>query len=236
MNEDLAREELKIWAAKPLPRNSHEERTEADSRMKIKHFLTELAEKATKKYGIAAALLAAFLLYGWAIAAWTEHRVTKEVTEAVTIQLRGDFQRYLAEQENARMAAGLVTGDASKQAAMEAEADAIARLLYGYRDNSLRDRRTLIWCVLARTDSPAYPNTVEAVVDQAQQWMFYKPDNPIRDDDRNLALEQLQAWHDGRYPAGISADFVYAEWSAHDIALRNEYKTGSTTKYWRFPE
>lgn len=235
MTEEMAREELKIWAAEPKPRN-RDEKTEADPRVRIRHFLTEATEKIAKKYGIALLLLAAFLLYGAAVAAWTERKVTKEVTEAVTSQMRGDFQRYLAEQENARMAAGLLTGDASAQAAMEAEADALARLLYGYRDNSLRDRRTLIWCVLARVDNSAYPNTVEAVIDQPQQWMFYKSDNPIRDDDRRIALEQLQAWHDGRYPAGISSDFVYAEWSAHDIALRNEYQSGKTTKYWRFPE
>jgi len=234
MTREKAMEELKIWGAEPLP---HQPRREpVKTRMNLRHFLTDLSEQALKRYGIAAALLIALLIYGWAIAAWTEHRVTKEVTEAVTLELRGDFQRYLAEQENARMAEGLLAGDASKQAAMEAEADALAKLLYGYRNNSLRDRRTLIWCVLARVDSKAYPNTVEAVVDQAQQWMFYSAENPIRDDDREIALEQLQAWHDGRYPAGVSSDFVYAEWSAHDIALRNEYQTGSMTKYWRYPE
>lgn len=119
---------------------------------------------------------------------------------------------------------------------MSEEADALARLLYGYRNNSLRDRKTLIWCVLMRVDSPAYPGTVGGVVNQAQQWMFYSPENPIREDDRRIALDQLKAWHEGKYPAGLSTEFVFAEWSEHDIALRNEFQTGSRTAYWRMPE
>ena len=85
-------------------------------------------------------------------------------------------------------------------------------------------------------DSAAYPGSVEAVISQPQQWMFYSDGNPIRDDDKSLAMEQLKAWHEGRYPAGFSDDFVYAEWSKSDIALRNTWEKTSATSWWRMPE
>lgn len=164
------------------------------------------------------------------------HNTTETVTARVTSELRAGFNQYLADLEYERSAEQFLTGDESLQTAMDAEADSLARLLYGYRNNSLRDRKTLIWCVLARVDSKAYPGSVAGVVDQAKQWMFYSIDNPIREDDRQLALEQLQLWHEGKYPAGFSDDYVYAEWTASDIALRNTWEKDSSTSWWRFPE
>lgn len=230
MEEKMAREELKIWGEKPRIREPKKEKL--PMKMRILLFF----EGFIKRNAIAMLVIAALALEGWAVAIYTEKRVTKEVTASVTAELRQGFQKYLDEMERQRMASGLLTGEASLQAAMEDEAKAIAKLLYGYRNNSLRDRKTLIWCVLARVDSNAYPNTVEAVVDQAKQWMFYQSNNPVRPDDQELAMEMLKEWHDGKYPAGFSSEFVYAEWSAHDIALRNEYQTSSKTKYFRYPE
>lgn len=230
MEEKMAREELKIWGEEPRIREPKKEKL--PMKMRILLFF----EGFLKRNAIAMLVIAALALEGWAVAIYTEKRVTKEVTASVTAELRQGFQKYLDEMERQRMASGLLTGEASLQAAMEDEAKAIAKLLYGYRNNSLRDRKTLIWCVLARVDSNAYPNTVEAVVDQAKQWMFYQSNNPVRPDDQELAMEMLKEWHDGKYPAGFSSEFVYAEWSAHDIALRNEYKTSSKTKYFRYPE
>ena len=162
--------------------------------------------------------------------------VRKRTTAEVTSELRAGFSDYLAQQDYERSAAAFLTGEDSLQTAMDAEADSLARLLYGYRNNSLRDRKTLIWCVLARVDNNGYPGSVEAVVNQDKQWMFYTSDNPIREDDRAIALEQLREWHSGKYPEKFDDSFVYAEWSASDIALRNTWLKSSDTSWWRFPE
>lgn len=172
----------------------------------------------------------------WITASIVRHNTEVETEERVRHEMNGNMQSYLDQQEQQRMATGLLTGADSLQAAMDSEADALAKLLYGYRNNSLRDRKTLIWCAIARADSNAYPGTIEAVVNQSQQWMFYSENNPVREDDRQLALEQLKLWHDGKYPAGFSNEFVYAEWSQNDIALRNTWEKNSKTAYWRMPE
>lgn len=218
------------------PREKRSRPQETPLRMK----LTAWAERIQKKYG--ATVVAAAALVAWTLAtcggtaAIVRHTTTAEVTARVTSELRAGFSQYLADQEYERSAAQFLAGDDSLQTAMDAEAEALAKLLYGYRNNSTRDRKTLIWCVLARVDSKAYPGSVEAVIAQPQQWMFYSDGNPVRQDDKDLALEQLQAWHDGRYPAGFSDDFVYAEWSQSDVALRNTWEKDSSTSWWRMPE
>jgi hypothetical protein len=157
-----------------------------------------------------------------------------EVTDRLTHEWRGRMQAYMDHQEQQRMAEGLLTGEASKQAAMEVDADWLARLAGPYATK--RMQRTVIWNALVRVANPDYPNTVEGVVNQPQQWMFYSETNPIKADVREMALEELKLYYDGRYPAGLSNDYVYGEWSATDYVLRDRWEKNSMTSYWRYPE
>ncbi len=244
MTVDEAREEFPIWAGLPVPVHIIEETEwrdmEKEQEQEWKWPLTVRFGPFWKKHMIL--ILIACFLPLWTAAAClitgsiVRRNTEAEVAERLNHEWRGRMQTYLDEQEQQRMASSLLTGEESRQAAMDAEADAIAKLLYGYRNNSLRDRKTLIWCVLMRTDNAGYPGTVEGVVSQKDQWMFYSNENPIRTDDKAMALEQLQAWHDGRYPAGLSTDYVYAEWSQTRIRLFDNYEDLSERNYWRFPE
>lgn len=233
-----AREFLPIYAAADPVRIYDPKRKQSEKPLRME--AEEKARNFWKKYRLS--ILAAAGLTIWTLVtcgitgAVVRNNTTKEVTAQVTSELRAGFQAYLDQQDYERSASAFLAGEASLQTAMDLEADSLAKLLYGYRNNSLRDRKTLIWCVLARVDSSAYPGSVEGVVDQQKQWMFYSSDNPIREDDRQLALEQLKLWHEGKYPAGFADDYVYAEWSSSDIALRNTWEKSSGTSWWRFPE
>ena len=167
-------------------------------------------------------------------AAIVRNNTEVEVTERVKHEMLGNMQSYLDQQEQQRMAESLLTGEASRQAAMDADADWLARLAGPYATK--RMQLTVIWNALVRVANPDYPDTVEGVVNQASQWMFYKPDNPIRADVRELAMEQLKLFREGRYPAGLSNSFVYGEWSATDYVLRDRWEKDSRTCYWRMPE
>ena len=189
-----------------------------------------------RRYGILLAALALFAGWSWGIYAVTAHRVEKEVTERLSAQYAAEYdarmEAYISQQE----AIDRVLGDGSMQAQMEREADAITQVVGKMKTKRMKLSET--WNILMRVDSPFYPNTVEEVVSVPGQWMFFEPDgkNPIRDDDRALVLEQVKLWHEGRYPAGLTADFVYGEWSENDYVLRNKWEKDSTTEYWRFPE
>lgn len=189
-----------------------------------------------RQNGILLATLALFVVWSLGISAVTAHRVEKEVTERLSAQYAAEYEArmeaYISQQE----AIERVLGDGSMQAQMEREADAITQVVGKMKTKRMKLSET--WNILMRVDSPFYPSTVEEVVFVPGQWVFFEPDgkNPIRDDDRALVLEQVKLWHEGRYPAGLTADFLYGEWSENDYVLRNKWEKDSTTEYWRFPE
>jgi len=116
---------------------------------------------------------------------------------------------------------------------LNAEAEMLARVLYGVRDNSTDDLKTLCWCAFNRVDNPAFPNTLAAVIDTPKQWMGYSAGNPVLESLYQIAREQLEAWHgDGHRP--VANTFVFMSWAPDDICLRDQWTAGSGTKYWRW--
>lgn len=138
---------------------------------------------------------------------------------------------YLDQQEAARVG---IPPD-PKELLREQQATALARVLYGVRDNSEADLRTACWCVFNRVDSPDYPDTLEEVIAQPQQWMRYDPENPVIDKLYRIAEQELDAWQNGK-TRPITSDFVYMTWSPTTIKLRNAWNDGFTTDYWRWSE
>jgi hypothetical protein len=118
------------------------------------------------------------------------------------------------------------------QAQLDAEAQELARVLYGVRENSTDDLRTYCWCVFNRVDSPDFPETLDAVIGQPKQWMRYDPEAPVLDDLFKIARSELDAWHTGTTrPCGV--EFVFMNWSPTEITLRDNWEDGSRTHYWR---
>ena len=111
------------------------------------------------------------------------------------------------------------------------EAEFIARVLYGYRNNSERDLRTVVWCILNRVDHYAYPNTIVGVCQQASQWMGYSDDNPILANLYEIAMTELKTYHDGYRP--VVADYIYMSWSSKEIVLRDTFNATNKTRYWQ---
>lgn len=121
------------------------------------------------------------------------------------------------------------------EAQLDEEAKALAKVLYGIKGNSDKDLRTYCWCVFNRVDSPDYPETLQEVIDQPQQWMRYDPESPVIEHLYNIAREQLDAWHTGE-TRPISNEYVYMNWTPSDLCLRDNWTEGSRTHYWRYSE
>ena len=111
-------------------------------------------------------------------------------------------------------------------------AEAIARMLYGIKDNDSSDLRTACWCVFNRADNAVYPDTIGDVIKQSGQWMQYSPSNPVIEELYEIAREELDAYLDGeRRPCDSS--FVFMDWTPDEVQLRNEFKATPSTRYWR---
>lgn len=117
-------------------------------------------------------------------------------------------------------------------ALLDSEADMLARVLYGVKDNSTDDLRTYCWCVLNRVDNRNYPATLSEVISQPGQWMRYSDDNPVVENLYRIAREELDRWHSQRRP--VSNEFVFMNWTEKEIVLRDNFRDGSGTHYWRW--
>lgn len=115
---------------------------------------------------------------------------------------------------------------------LRTEAELLAKILYGVKDNNENDLRTYAWCVFNRVDNPNFPNTFEEVADQPTQWMRYSADNPIVENLYKIALEEVTIWHEGHRP--VSDEYVYMNWSPTKIKLRDRWEEDSRTEYWRY--
>lgn len=116
---------------------------------------------------------------------------------------------------------------------LNSEAEMLAKVLYGVKDNKTDDLRTYCWCVFNRVDNKAFPDTLEDVIGQPQQWMRYDVTNPIIESLYQIAREELDKWYtDSHRP--VSSDYVFMNWSNSDICLRDNFYEGSGTHYWRY--
>lgn len=206
---------------KKTNRSAHARRNIADSRF-------------ARNNGIL--LIALMVLIVWTSAVWMISGAVsrKKTTEKITDEYETIYEQRMQAFTEEIVALNTPTEDEVLERQIHKEADEIARAIGTM--NSKRQKLSMLWNILMRVDSPYYPNTVTEVVRQPSQWMFYKDTNPVRDDDVNLALEQLRLWHEGRYPAGLSSTFVYGEWSEHDYVLRDTWDKSYKTNYWRMPE
>ena len=115
---------------------------------------------------------------------------------------------------------------------LQQEAEYLAKMLYGTaRNNSERDQRTAVWCALNRVDSVGYPSTVKEVCQQPSQWVGYSDDNPILTNLYDIAMKELETWHNGYRPVGI--EYIYMNWSTKQITLRDTWENGKDTSYWQ---
>ena len=190
---------------------------------------TAFAKRFWRKYGVGITAIILIAVWTTAVNSIATYRATKkadaEAQEYWQAYYTEQIESYKAEQEAAN-SARIVT------AQMEKEAEQIARVLYGVKGNSEDDLRTYAWCIFNRVDNRTYPNTVEGVISQPKQWMAYSPDNAVLDSLYQIALEEVETWHNGHRP--VSSEYVFMNWTPAEITLRDNWKDGSSTHYWRY--
>ena len=122
---------------------------------------------------------------------------------------------------------------AQEEAQHREEAEAVAKVLYGTAlHNSREGQEAVVWCIINRTESSLFPDSIVEVCRQPVQWMGYADDNPVIRDLYDLADEVLTGWRSGGYRI-ISPDYLYMSWSADEIVLRTTFEETARTHYWR---
>lgn len=219
MPVERAREELKIYGSMPeLPRRMH---------------LEEKRDRFVKRYGIMIVLACIYTLSMILCSAIASKRTEKAVWEKARAEYAVQLEAYKREQQEAEQAAHWLSGDASREAAINQEVDSVAAVIS--KLNTDAQKATEASCMLARVMNPAYPNTFKEVAQQASQWMFYDgSDNTFSQHDRDIADSIVRPYMEsGIVPNGLTAQMVYGSWSPNDFVLRDSYETTSTMHTWR---
>ena len=173
-------------------------------------------------------LIVAFFCVLGARVKWAhDTRIAEEQAEVMRLDL--------AKQEAIRASeiAAQQAKEAEAAAAHRAECEAVARVLYGTALHHSDDaQRAVVWCVLNRVDSSLYPDTIQAVCEQPQQWMGFSEENPIISSLYDIADEVITAWRNGEYRP-MSPDYLYLSFSSTEITLRTTFTETRNTHYWR---
>jgi len=186
-----------------------------------------------RKYGIALIGAALFTIYTILLSAGVEHRTEVRVRQEMAGEAAAAVEQYKAEQARETQKQYFLSGDASREAFINQEVDSAARL--AARMSNDVQKGGIICNALARVMNKAYPGTMQEVIAQPEQWMFYSADNKFSTHDREIAEKILRAYYeDGIVPTGLTEEFVYGSWSESDYVLRNTWDFGSSTRTWRY--
>ena len=210
-----------------------EEATETMFARLMNHAAERIRVGFRRKYGILLIGAAAFTLYTILLSASVEHRTEIRVRQEMAGEAAAAVEQYKAEQARETQKQYFLSGDASREAFINQEIDASARL--AARMSNDTQKGGIICNALARVMNKAYPGTMQEVIAQPEQWMFYSPDNKFSTHDREIAEKILRAYYEeGIVPTGLTEEFVYGSWSESDYVLRNTWDFGSATRTWRY--
>ena len=77
----------------------------------------------------------------------------------------------------------------------EADVIALAQMLYGEaRGCTVDNQMKCVWCVLNRVDDVRFPDTIQGVLSQPNQFYGYSPDFPVWDELKEVARDVLTRW------------------------------------------
>lgn len=115
----------------------------------------------------------------------------------------------------------------------EADVEMLAKLVWGEaRGCSVTEQAAVIWTVLNRVDSedPVFPDTIQGVVTQPNQFHGYDPDYPVEPDKAELARDVLTRWLTGGEGRVLPKEYVFFHGDGLHNHFRIEYKHNG--QYW----
>ena len=191
-------------------------------------------KRFAKRYGILLVVACLWTMSMVICSAIASQNTEKALRQEMAIEYSARLEAYKREQAEKVQAEHWLSGDASREAAINQAVDAVAPVIAKLSTDN--QKLTEVSCMLARVMSNSYPNSFEEVAAQPQQWMFYNgQDNTCTQHDKDLAESIIRPYiESGIVPNGLNADLVYGEWSQNDFVLRDSYKTTSTMHTWRY--
>ena len=191
-------------------------------------------EQFVRNHMVTVILLAAMFLDGVIVGGSTAHNVRKETEERLAAEYAAKLEEYKAEQARSVQAEYFLSGEASREAFINQEAEALVKDGGVWKND--KAMYTFWGSVVARVMNSAYPNTVREVLAQKGQYDFWSENNKIDNTKFQKAKEFLTEFYDGYIPADLSKDHVYIEMrdGGNDCVLHTQYGGGKNDDPWRY--
>lgn len=176
------------------------------------------------------ALVVGFIV--WGVQIHTDNKA-----ESMFAVAMADWQSEQQAAEDARQAE-LAAIQTSAETIRKQNAEYKAKILYGMRrfeekyGYSEADMLTLCQCIENRVKNSRYPNTIEAVVKQEDQWVGYSDQNPVVDKYYQIALRSEQE-KETQVADPVSSDYVFAVFTERGIYLSDEFNSQHPYTWWR---
>lgn len=222
MTKEMAIMKLPQWTQQKQ-QNRNEPKPKKTFRIDLNHWFV-------RKYGIALVFAAAFTLYtvvlSCSVSARTEKRVRGEMAEYYAAELQS-YKAEQAEKEHLQMI------DSALEEFIEQEIVAGAKLISKEKTDQVKG--TKLGVAIARKLSANYPNTIQEVAAQKDQFMFYSEDNTYTKHDYELAESLIRPLYERNIiPNGLTEDMVFFEWNGYSGTARDSYETKSSMSTWRY--
>lgn len=233
MIDEKAMSLIPTYAQTKIPHR--EEATETMFARFMNHAAERIRVSFRRKWGILIIGAALFTIYTVILSASVAHRTEIRVRQEMAGEAAAAVERYKAEQARETQKQYFLSGDASRDAAINQAVDAVAEVIAKLSTDA--QKATEACCILARVMNPAYPNSFEEVCRQPAQWMFYDANssNTFSEHDREIAGMIVRPYMESKIvPNGLTDQMVFGEWSTNDFVLRDSYKTTSTMRTFRY--
>ena len=182
-----------------------------------------------RRNGILIILAAALILWTWTVHKISYHNGYEDASAEAEVLVAEAVQKTKDEIAASRF----VADEESKTLQMEYEARQISKAMDGIKGITERedDLRTYAWAIMFRVSNSGYPNSVQEVVSQPNQFMGFSDSNPVVTAKYRIAYECVEAFYAGNWPA--DSKVIYAEWNNQGkVILRDTYLAGRDTEYW----
>lgn len=192
--------------------------------------------KFLRKNGVLLAGLLVLIIWTWAVHAISYHNGVVDATEQLTAQFEQEKEAAIQSVHEQYQAKTFVTGEASRSAAIAAEAKHLAKigqaLLNSYKGADVEDAKKVMLCAVCRVLSGgefAGTQSIEQACKAKDQWWGYA--DAYTKEVYNAAVEVATIYENGD-AMPCSTDMVYASWNGTEIVLRNQWKADAQARYW----
>lgn len=151
---------------------------------------------------------------------------TKQINAEAEARIAAAEQQYASQLALIQAQTQVAPTQTHTQSKVSAEAECLAKVVAGCATYSSENvQRAVAWCVLNRVDSVLYPDSIQEVCEQANQWQGYE-NAPLIDSICILCQNVIDTWAAGGV-RDVPQGCLFLRMTEDGVELRTEFKGGN---------